>query len=133
MDGRCPRKLSEYPGSFCPLAVQRLKALRHAGRELTEEEEALLPGCRWAISHQMANYCFFKYIDECLPDARDLSDMEIAHSLNISIDTLKKTEKKALEKLRGNEIIEEIREIYGDDSVVTQNDLGSVEYDLPRK
>lgn len=37
-DQRCPRKLDDAPDTWCALAVQRLKALRHAGRELTEEE-----------------------------------------------------------------------------------------------
>jgi hypothetical protein len=44
MDERCPRRLEEMPDSWCPLAVMRLKAIRNAGRELSEEEEALLPG-----------------------------------------------------------------------------------------
>ena len=39
MDCRCPRKLKQLPRAWCPLAVLKLKALRNAERELTEEEE----------------------------------------------------------------------------------------------
>lgn len=99
MDNRCPRQLEEVPDTWCPLAVLRLKAVRNAGKELTEEEEALLPGCPWSVDHQLANYCFFKYILEYTGDKAP-SDMEIASLLNVSTDTVKKIEKTALGKMR---------------------------------
>src|SRR5579863_1393452 len=99
MDPRCPRALEKHPDSFCPLAVMRLKAIRNAGRELTEDEENKLPGCPWAVNHQLANYCFFKYITEYV-DEKTPSDVEIASLNNVSIDTVKKTEKSALTKMR---------------------------------
>lgn len=107
MDQRCPRKLDEQPIGFCPLAVLRLKALRNAGRELTEEEEAKLPGCPWAINHQLASYCFFKYVAEFLPD-KVPSEMETAHYMNISTETVKKIEKQALEKIRNTDVFQEL-------------------------
>jgi hypothetical protein len=45
MDKRCPRALKSMPSEWCPLAVMRLRAIRTAGRELSEEEESRLPGC----------------------------------------------------------------------------------------
>ena len=100
MDKRCPRKLDKLPDSWCPLAVVRLKALRQAGTDLTEEEENKLPGCPWAVNHQMANYCFFKLIAQHMPITRRLSDVEIAHYCSISTDTVNSIDKSVIEKLR---------------------------------
>ena len=107
MDPRCPRKLCELPDCFCPLAVLRLKALRNASEELSEEDEAKLPGCPWAINHQLANYCFFKYLQDFLPDKAP-SEMEIAHFMNISMDTVRKIEKNAIEKIRNTDVFREL-------------------------
>lgn len=122
-DKRCPLKLEEFPTSACPLAVQRLKALRFAGRELTEEEEAKLPGCNWALQHQLANYCFFKYLDEFIPQEKQLSDMEIAHLCSVSIDTVKKVEKKSISKLRDSDRFQEITSVYGNDRILDDRDV----------
>ncbi len=130
MDKRCPRQLTEAPGSFCPLAVQRLKALRHAGRELTEEEEALLPGCPWAVNHQLANYCFFKFIGDFTPDDKPLSEMEIAHFCNLSIDTVKKTEKRGLQKMRESPVFKEVIETADGDKIMDDRDPDP-EWDIP--
>lgn len=99
MDRRCPRRLETMPDSWCPLAVLRLKAIRNAGRELNEEEESLLPGCPWAVDHQLAHYCFFEYLAYYTSD-KSVSDIELAALLNVSIDTVKKIEKHALVKMR---------------------------------
>ena len=107
MDPRCPRKLCAMLDNFCPLAVLRLKALRNAGRELSEEEASRLPGCPWAVNHQLAGYCFFKYIEEFLPD-KTPSEMEIAHFLNISPETVRRIEKQALEKIRNTPAFQEL-------------------------
>ena len=118
MDKRCPRQLKKAPCSYCPLAVQRLKAIRHAGKELTEEEEASLSGCPFSINHQLANYCFFKFVEDFIPEDKPLSDMEIAHFCNISIDTVRKTEKRALNKIRDTEGIKEIIEVSKGDKII---------------
>jgi hypothetical protein len=130
MDKRCPRQLAKSPTSYCPLAVQRLKALRHAGRELTEEEEALLPGCPFAINHQLANYCFFNFIDQFTPDDKPLSDMEIAHYCNLSTETIKKVEKKALQKMRESKEIQEIVSVSGGDAIMEDSDYDP-EWNIP--
>lgn len=108
MDPRCPRKLKDFPDGFCPLAVLRLKALRNAEQELTEEEENKLPGCNWAVSHQMCGYCFFSFMARYADEG--LSDVEIASMNSISVDTVKKIEKKALAKLKEFKEMEELRE-----------------------
>ena len=108
MDKRCPRRLEEMPESWCPLAVMRLKAIRNAGRELTEEEEALLPGCPWAIDHQLAHYCFFEYLSNYTSD-KSVSDIELASLLNVSVDTVKKIEKNAINKMREHQSFSDLK------------------------
>lgn len=108
MDTRCPRRLEEMPDNWCPLAVLRLKAIRNAGLELTEEEEALLPGCPWAIDHQLAHYCFFKYLAEYTSE-KSISDIELAALLNVSVETIKKIEKSALTKMREHKSFSDLK------------------------
>jgi len=114
MDKRCPRRLEEMPDSWCPLAVMRLKAIRNAGRELTEDEEALLPGCPWAVDHQLAHYCFFEYLMKYTSE-KSVSDIELAALLNVSVDTIKKIEKQALVKMREHKSFSDLK---GDDGPV---------------
>lgn len=120
MDKRCPRSLENLPESFCPLAVMRLRAIRTAGRELTEEEESKLPGCPWAVNHQMSNYCFFKYIKEFAGD-KTPSDIEVASLNCISVDAVKKTEKVALNKIRDTEQFRDLKESMEGENVVTEH------------
>ncbi len=112
--------MKNSPDTWCPLAVQRLKALRHAGRELTEEEEAKLPGCPYAVNHQLANYCFFNLMSGFIPDGKGFSDMEIAHFLNISLDTVKKIEKKALQRVREYSTFKEIIDTHAGDRIMDE-------------
>lgn len=132
MDKRCPRQLPAHPETWCPLAVQRLKALRHAGRELTEEEEAALPGCPWSINHQMANYCFFSFMEKFSHEEKSPSEMEMAHFLNLPVDCIKKTEKKALVKLRNTDAIKEVKEMYDDGEAIVEEKHFDVEWEIPK-
>jgi hypothetical protein len=120
MDPRCPRALKTLPGEWCPLAVMRLRAIRTAGRELTEEEESKLIGCPWAVNHQLANYCFFKYIKEFTGD-KPPSDMEVASLNCISVEAVKKTEKIALNKIREATQFKELKESLDGESVVSEH------------
>lgn len=119
MDDRCPRSLSCLPKEFCPLAVMRLRAIRTAGRELSEEEEESLPGCPWAVNHQMSNYCFFKYIQDYTGD-RPPSDIEIASLNCISVETVKKVEKSGLNKIRETEEFKSLKEIMNGENIVIE-------------
>lgn len=116
MDCRCPRMLAEMPESFCPLAVTRLRAIRTAGRELTEEEENALPGCPWAVNSQTANYCFFKHIDEFASE-QTLSDVEVAALNCLSVDTVKKVEKEAMNKIKNREEFANLRDDLDGESI----------------
>lgn len=120
MDPRCPRALQNFPESFCPLAVMRLRAIRTAGKELSEEEESKLPGCPWAVNHQLANYCFFKYIKEYSGDKAP-SDIEIASLNGISIETVKKTERSALAKIRETEEFSSLKSQLNGEGVVDEH------------
>lgn len=127
MDKRCPRKLDEMPDSWCPLGVMRLKAIRNAGRELTEEEEALLPGCPWAVDHQLAHYCFFEYLSNYTSD-KSISDIELAALLNVSVETIKKIEKTALTRMREHSSFADLKQ--GDEPVVSDSE--STDYKIYR-
>jgi hypothetical protein len=120
MDKRCPRGLEVMPDTFCPLAVLRLRAIRTAGKELTEEEEAKLPGCPWAVNHQVANYCFFKYIQDFAGD-KSPSDIEIASLNCISVEAVKKTEKSAINKIREAEQFKSLKKDLNGEAVVTES------------
>lgn len=120
MDKRCPRGLKCLPDEWCPLAVLRLRAIRTAGKELTEEEEAKLPGCPWAVNHQLANYCFFKYIQDYAGE-KPPSDVEVASLNCISVDAVKKTEKAALSKIRDTEQFKDLKESMEGESVVGES------------
>jgi len=123
MDRRCPRRLESHPETWCELAVLRLKAIRNAGRELSEEEESKLPGCPFAINHQLTNYCFFKYMNE-FGSAAAPSENEIAHYLNISVDTVKKTQKEAINKARADIAFAEIIESHdGSHPIIADQDF----------
>jgi hypothetical protein len=96
----------------------RLKAIRNSGKpDLSEEEESKMGGCPWAISHQLANYCFFKFAKDFMPE-QQLSEMQVAHYNSISIDTVKKTEKVAISKLKEVSTFKEMSDIYGSDKII---------------
>jgi len=132
MDPRCPRRLKCHPEVYCPLAVLRLKQLRHSNIELTEEEENKLPGCCWAINHQMSCYCFFKYAHDYLDGSDTPSDVEIAHMNSISVESVKKTAKEALEKVKNSDMMQEIAENFQDEGVLNPRD-DDPEYEIKYK
>ena len=116
MDPRCPRQLSAMPCEFCPLAVLRLRAIRTSAKELSEEEEAALPGCPWAVQSQMSNYCFFSFIEQNAEQS--LSEAEVAALNCISSETVKKVEKRCLSKMRGAQHIKDLKESLNGESIV---------------
>lgn len=129
MDERCPRQLDTMPDSFCPLAVMRLRAIRTAGRELTEEEENALPGCPWAVNSQTANYCFFKHIDEFASE-QTLSDVEVAALNCLSVDTVKKVEKEAMAKIRAREEFANLRKDLDGESIFESSNNSDGDYEI---
>lgn len=111
MDCRCPRKLEDFPSSWCPLAVLRLKFIRNYGRPITDEEEAKLPGCPWFIANQSSNYCFFKYMHD-FGQEKQPSDAEIAHFLNVPVEDVKAALEHALNQVSSHESINEMRSLF---------------------
>lgn len=114
---RCPRKLATPTKEWCPLAVLRLKTLRASKKELSEAEEAALPGCAWAIDDQMSGYCWFAYEAFNMTETPS-SDVNIAAALHVSVDTVRKTADKAVQKIKSYEPIKEIRQSFNDEPVV---------------
>lgn len=115
---KCPRKLESLPTEWCPLAVLRLKTLRSAKKELSEAEEAKLPGCAWAIDDQMSGYCWFVYEAYNMPE-NPISDIDIAAMLHVSVDTVKKTADSAMQKIRSIKEIKEIKRLHSEEPVVS--------------
>jgi hypothetical protein len=122
MDKRCPMRLKEYPTSFCPMAVIRLKAIKGLEKFPTEEEEAKLPGCSYSINHQQSCYCWFKYARDYL--TKEVPYHEIAHLLNIPEDEVIALEQSALEKVKGSSEVVEIKKNHHEGGVFE----GSGEY-----
>lgn len=114
---RCPRKLDAITTEWCPLAVLRLKTLRASKKELTEAEEAALPGCPWAIDDQLSGYCWFAYEAHNMPE-NPPADVDIAAMLHVSTDTVRKTVDRAINKIQTCQAIKEIRESHKDEPVV---------------
>jgi DNA-directed RNA polymerase sigma subunit (sigma70/sigma32) len=117
------------PNTFCPLAVMRLRAIRTAGRELTEEEENALPGCPWAVNSQTANYCFFKYIDEFASE-QTLSDVEVAALNCLSVETVKKVEKEAMNKIRNREEFASLKEELNGESIFEHSGSNDGDFEI---
>lgn len=101
------------------MAVLRLKTLRASKKELTEAEEAALPGCAWAIDDQMSGYCWFAYEAHNMSES-PVSDVNIAAMLHVSVDTVRKTADRAISKIQSYEPIKEIRQSFEDDKVVAE-------------
>ncbi len=117
MDRRCPRKLNTLPQEFCPAAVARLRWREQLGREPTEDEERSAPGCPWAVRSHEHNFCFFKAYSE---DREKLTDSQIAHMLGVTEITVKKTADRALRKAANVKELKEMKELYGDQSIVEE-------------
>jgi len=114
---KCPRKLEDLPREWCPLAVLRLKQIKNIKEEITEEVENKMPGCPFYISSQLSNYCFFVYESNNLDHS--MSDLEIANLLGISIDAVKKAEQSAINKLKDNDSLVELKGHLNGESVIS--------------
>lgn len=117
---RCPRQLKHMPEGWCPLAVLRLKNIKALGREPTEEEEAKMSGCPWAIAHQLSGYCWFKY-EAHFMNSSPSSDLDIAALLQVSVDTVKKTSEKGISKLQDKTNVSELKKLFNGDGVISDS------------
>lgn len=117
MNNRCPRKLKTPPKEFCPSAVHRLRWREQLGREPTEEEERSAPGCPWAVRSHEHSFCFFKAYSQ---DREKLTDSQIAHMLGVAEVTVKKTASRAERKVANYAPLREMKELYGDESIIEE-------------
>jgi hypothetical protein len=107
MDPRCPLGLEEYPESWCKLAVLRLKSIKNSNiKELTEADEAKMPGCPWAVFDQYSHYCFFQYIKE--KQDSPASESELLAMLGISSQQIKLAEQRAVAKYKQSSLYNDI-------------------------
>jgi len=98
MNKRCPRKLKCFPSAPCPLAVQRLRGLKKASKNVSYTQEAKVKGCNWYIADKDSNYCFFKYIHD--NEGEDHSTIIISEKLNITQAAVYSSLNRAIEKLK---------------------------------
>jgi DNA-directed RNA polymerase sigma subunit (sigma70/sigma32) len=66
----------------------------------------------------LVHYCFFEYLAKFTSD-KQVSDIELAALLNVSVDTIKKIEKAALTKMREHKSFSELK---GDEPIVPDRD-----------
>lgn len=100
----CPRQLDSPPCSSCPLALEKLNAVRADALDKRRTESNT--GCPWYIASQEHHYCFWIYA-ETLEET--VSDKEICALLGISQSVLEKTFASAVEKLKQIKDTEEIQ------------------------
>jgi len=117
----CPLQMQNLPKHwasggqklhYCPVAVTRLKAIRAAradGKVLTQEEEAQLPGCPWAVKSQMSGYCWFIYEAISMPEQPTL-DADIAAILDLPVDQVKSCALSAAQKILSNPEVTSLKE-----------------------
>lgn len=96
MNKRCPLKLKCFPDIPCPLAIQRLKVLAHANKNLSYLQESKAKGCDYYIFDRDSNYCFFKYIYD--NQGKTHSTIEIAELLFITQAAVYSSQNRAIAK-----------------------------------
>ena len=97
-DKRCPLGLKCHPTQYCPLAIQRLKALERADGNVSHLQESKIPGCDWYCADKDSNYCFFKYIHD--NSGKDHSTIDIAEKLSITQAAVYSGLNRAITKLK---------------------------------
>jgi len=94
MDDRCPLGLKSLPTSVCPLAAERLRAIRNN----QAEAKNITAGCDWYIQDRSANYCFFKYMADNEGEGHDT--INIASLLHITQATVYADLDSAIQKTK---------------------------------
>jgi hypothetical protein len=94
MDERCPLGLKSLPTSVCPLAAERLRALRNSPNDPKAEQV----GCSWYIADRPSNYCFFKYVHD--NEGQGHETIEIAALLHATQANVHANLGKAIEKVK---------------------------------
>lgn len=121
----CPRQLKSTPCEACPLALERINAIKSetASERKKKDMEEPSVGCPWFVSSADHNYCFWSYSESLYNDPS--SDREICDTLLIPKPTLDKEFKSAISKLeaiRDSEAIQEFKESVMDAAISEEID-----------
>ena len=120
----CQRGLDEYPCEDCPLALDKINAIKSKGKGEYNEDD--LPGCSWYISNAEYHYCFWLYYKMCEDDPA--TDKEICDMLLISKATLEKDFKSAIQKLYAKRDTEEVKALI--EMIVERSSSKGVDYGI---
>lgn len=108
----CPRKLSKSPNEPCPMAMERieaLKALQSNGDKKKDLDD--LPGCPWYSISAEYNYCFWRQIMSQDGKIDALEDKEICDSLGLTQAQLDKTFQSGINKFKAKRHTPEFQEM----------------------
>lgn len=93
LDDRCPLGLKSFPTSVCPLAAERLRALRNAPNDPKSDTV----GCDWYLNDSASNYCFFAFVHQ--NEGQGHETIEIASLLHATQASVYSNLSKAIEKV----------------------------------
>lgn len=123
----CPRKLDSPPCSACPLAMERLNAIKAEGpADKRKRDLESLPGCPWYIASSENHYCFWNLAKELQDDPR--TDREICDLLMISQVILDRTFDSAIEKFKDTKDGEAIKSLQ--EAVVAATESKHMDYTM---
>ena len=106
----CPRRLNCLPTEACPMALERLRALKNQTDKKLKEGE-ILKGCAWYCDSSDANYCFFSQVSA---DPGPYADEDISSLLAIPTSQVLKTYESGianLKALKDTDLLKEMKEM----------------------
>lgn len=123
----CPRQLDCLPCEACPLALDRINAIKAESAAERKQNHDAEPnvGCPWFIASSDHNYCFWSYNESLGNDPA--SDREISDLLLMSKATLTQEYTDAISKLtliKDSQLIQDLRDTVMDHA----NNSGDVDY-----
>jgi hypothetical protein len=104
----CPRQLLNTPCDACPLALDRINAIKAENTAERKRNDMVEPnvGCPWFIASADHNYCFWAYDESLYNDPA--TDREICDLLLVNKSTVDREFKSGIAKL---EAIKDSKEI----------------------
>jgi hypothetical protein len=103
MDKRCPLGIVGHINIPCPMAIQRIKAIKYNSKKIKNDN---MPGCPFYVMHQLSNYCFFQYMEK-YGNNKESCEEEISSYLLISIEDVKKIMSDIMIKLAENDFLKD--------------------------
>ena len=120
----CPRQLSDLPCESCPIALERINAIKADGSDKKKRDSEPQVGCPWFVASSEHHFCFWVY-NQFL-DGDPASDREICDQLLISKPVLEKTFESAIEKLQEIKESPEMRDLV--ESVADMAEQSNVDF-----